>query len=68
MEWRWFRLTAGGGSGGGEVEDGGVGCWRGAAAGGDDEEGGRLWLAAKVVEVRWGDGGRRDDDGYKVVV
>ncbi|GKB23020.1 hypothetical protein Tco_0538922, partial [Tanacetum coccineum] len=27
MEWRWFRLTAGGGSGGGEVEDGGVGCW-----------------------------------------
>ncbi|GKE30558.1 hypothetical protein Tco_1445942, partial [Tanacetum coccineum] len=26
MEWRWFRLTAGGGSGGGEVEDGGVGC------------------------------------------
>ncbi|GJV47873.1 hypothetical protein Tco_1438085 [Tanacetum coccineum] len=34
----------------------------------DDEEGGRLWLAAKVVEVRWGDGGRRDDDGYKVMM
>ncbi|GJZ15892.1 hypothetical protein Tco_0551569 [Tanacetum coccineum] len=42
--------------------------WLGAAAGGDDEEGGRLRLAAKVVEVRWRDGGRRDDDGYKVVV
>ncbi|GKB21961.1 hypothetical protein Tco_0855884 [Tanacetum coccineum] len=26
MEWRWFRLTASGGSGGGKVEDGGVGC------------------------------------------
>nr|GEX10259.1 hypothetical protein [Tanacetum cinerariifolium] len=26
------------------------------AAGDDNEEGGRLWLAAKVVEVRWGDG------------
>ncbi|GJT66125.1 hypothetical protein Tco_1017605 [Tanacetum coccineum] len=46
----------------------GLWWWLGAAAGGDDEEGGRLWLAAKVVEVRWGDGGRRDDDGYKVVV
>nr|GEV45252.1 hypothetical protein [Tanacetum cinerariifolium] len=30
--------------------------WFRLAAGDDNEEGGRLWLTAKVVEVRWGDG------------
>ncbi|GJW25745.1 putative ribonuclease H-like domain-containing protein [Tanacetum coccineum] len=38
MEWRWFRLTAGGGSGGGEVEDGGVGCWSRGGYGAKVEE------------------------------
>nr|GEU96344.1 hypothetical protein [Tanacetum cinerariifolium] len=33
------------------------------AAGDDNEEGGRLWLAAKVVEVRWGDGEGADGGG-----
>ncbi|GKF11027.1 hypothetical protein Tco_0048953 [Tanacetum coccineum] len=45
MEWRWFRLTAGGGSGGGEAEDGGVGC--------DGEERRLVVMMKRVAGCGW---------------
>ncbi|GJT75603.1 hypothetical protein Tco_1042328 [Tanacetum coccineum] len=57
--WRWFRLTAGGGSGGGEVKDGGM------AVGGDGENYGEGRFVV-LLQRRGCGGGGYYGDGSRV--